>query len=147
MTETEPKRRWFRFSLRMLFVVVTIVGVVSGWYVNRLRIIKIEREKLAGMWQLELNLPPGPPVRDLEMDKQDVGVPSNGIGEIDFHMVQPERTSDGTMGNLSRAIYRFNGDTIEVAQGHPGEPRPTNFDPKTASVWKAKRILPGISKP
>ena len=31
MTETKPKRRWFRFSLRTLFVLVTIIGVGAGW--------------------------------------------------------------------------------------------------------------------
>ena len=30
MTETKPKRRWFRFSLRTLFVLVTIVGHLCG---------------------------------------------------------------------------------------------------------------------
>ena len=31
MTETKPKRRWFRFSLRTLFMLVTVDGVVAGW--------------------------------------------------------------------------------------------------------------------
>jgi hypothetical protein len=31
MTDTKPKRRWFRFSLRTLFVMVTIIGVAAGW--------------------------------------------------------------------------------------------------------------------
>jgi len=30
MTST-PKRRWFRFSLRTLFVVVTVLGIWLGW--------------------------------------------------------------------------------------------------------------------
>jgi hypothetical protein len=30
MTETKPKRRWFRFSLRTLFVVVTVICVAIG---------------------------------------------------------------------------------------------------------------------
>jgi len=33
MTPT-PKRRWFRFSLRTLFVVVTVFAVWLGWNVN-----------------------------------------------------------------------------------------------------------------
>jgi hypothetical protein len=31
MAETKPKRRWFRFSLRTLFVLVAIIGVPLGW--------------------------------------------------------------------------------------------------------------------
>src|SRR5262245_21854409 len=39
VTETKPKRRWFRFSLRTLFVLVTITGVAAGWadQLNRIR--------------------------------------------------------------------------------------------------------------
>jgi hypothetical protein len=44
MTETKPKRRWFRFSLRMLFVLVTLVGVVAGWVAYQLNWIRQRRE-------------------------------------------------------------------------------------------------------
>ena len=40
MTETKPKRRWFRFSLRTLFVVVTIVGVAACWVTYQLNWIR-----------------------------------------------------------------------------------------------------------
>jgi hypothetical protein len=40
MTETKPKRRWFRFSLRTLFVLVTVVGVVAGWVAYQLNWIR-----------------------------------------------------------------------------------------------------------
>jgi hypothetical protein len=30
MTETKPKRRWFSFSLRTMFLLVTIIGVAVG---------------------------------------------------------------------------------------------------------------------
>jgi hypothetical protein len=30
MTEAKPKRRWFRFSLRTLFVLVTVFGIGAG---------------------------------------------------------------------------------------------------------------------
>jgi hypothetical protein len=31
MTDAKPKRRWFRFSLRTLFVLVAIAGITVGW--------------------------------------------------------------------------------------------------------------------
>ena len=37
MTETKPKRRWFRFSLRSLLVLVTAFCVWLGWEVNATR--------------------------------------------------------------------------------------------------------------
>ena len=37
MTEAKPKRRWFRFSLRTLFVLVTAFCVWLGWEVNAAR--------------------------------------------------------------------------------------------------------------
>lgn len=40
MTETKPKHRWLRFSLRTLFVLVTIVGVAAGWMACQLNWIR-----------------------------------------------------------------------------------------------------------
>jgi hypothetical protein len=40
--------------------------------------------------------------------KFDLGMPSNGVGIIDFHM--------NVGGGVSKAIYHFEGDTIQVAQ-------------------------------
>ena len=45
MTETKPKRRWFRFSLRTLLIVVTIIGIVLAWRAHELRLIR-QRDKL-----------------------------------------------------------------------------------------------------
>src|SRR4249919_3316018 len=42
-----PKRRWFRFSLRTMFVVVTIFGVWLGWQLN------IVRERKAILVEME----------------------------------------------------------------------------------------------
>ena len=39
MTETEPKRRSFRFSLRTLFILVTIADVAAGWVERQLNSI------------------------------------------------------------------------------------------------------------
>jgi hypothetical protein len=46
MNETKPKRCWFRFSLRMLFFLVTIVGVAAGWVAYQLNWIR-ERDKFS----------------------------------------------------------------------------------------------------
>jgi hypothetical protein len=40
-----PKRRWFQFSLRTLFVVVTVVALFSGWIGWRLNQAR-QRENL-----------------------------------------------------------------------------------------------------
>jgi hypothetical protein len=37
MTETKPKRRWFRFSLRALLVFTTVLCVWLGFKVNAAR--------------------------------------------------------------------------------------------------------------
>ena len=44
MTETKPKRRWFRFSLRTLFVLVTITSVTAWWWTRQLNWVR-ERHK------------------------------------------------------------------------------------------------------
>jgi hypothetical protein len=37
MVNVAPKRRWFRFSLRTLFVVVAVFAVWLGWNVRQIR--------------------------------------------------------------------------------------------------------------
>ncbi len=42
-----PKRRWFRFSLRTMFVVVTVLAVLLGWIVYQFNWIRQRHELLA----------------------------------------------------------------------------------------------------
>lgn len=37
MTEIKPKRRWFRFSMRTLLIVMTLLCVGIGWKMNQVR--------------------------------------------------------------------------------------------------------------
>lgn len=46
MSEQAPKRRWFRFGLLTMFVVVTVFGCWLGWQVNLIRQRGHEREWL-----------------------------------------------------------------------------------------------------
>ena len=54
-------RRWFRFSLRTLFVVVTIAGLLAGWVAYQLNWIRQRNEVIiGGDWDTDptvLNLP------------------------------------------------------------------------------------------
>jgi hypothetical protein len=43
---TSPKRRWFQWSLRTLFVVVTVFGCWLGWNINILRQRAQMRERI-----------------------------------------------------------------------------------------------------
>jgi hypothetical protein len=49
MTETKPKRHWFSFSLRTLFVLVTIIGVGAAWVTYQLDWIR-DRHKFLQNW-------------------------------------------------------------------------------------------------
>ncbi len=42
-----PKRRWFRFSLRTLFVMLAVVGTLFGWRRHTLLVVEQRRELLA----------------------------------------------------------------------------------------------------
>jgi hypothetical protein len=48
MIDAKPKRRWFRFGLRTLFVLVTVIGAWLGYHFNWIR----ERHKLIGLYGL-----------------------------------------------------------------------------------------------
>ena len=41
-----PRRRWFRYSLRALFLVVTVLGCWLGWQANIVRQRKAVRDEL-----------------------------------------------------------------------------------------------------
>ena|ERR1051325_8457872 len=43
---TSPRRRWFRFSLRTLFLLVTILGVFLGWLGGQIKWIMDRHEAL-----------------------------------------------------------------------------------------------------
>ena len=51
MTESKPKRRWFRFSLRTLFVLVLIFALPMAWLSWQL---SIARYRLAMLKQIEV---------------------------------------------------------------------------------------------
>ena len=38
MTETNPKRRWFRYSIRDLLLVIAVVALASGWWFDHKRL-------------------------------------------------------------------------------------------------------------
>jgi hypothetical protein len=51
MTTNAPKRQWLRFSLRTLFVAITILGVFVGYVVHSLRWIR-ERNEWRHEWDV-----------------------------------------------------------------------------------------------
>ncbi len=51
---TAPNRRWFRFSLRTLFVVVTCLGCLLGWLAYNLNWIRERRHAVRWLSQQEL---------------------------------------------------------------------------------------------
>ena len=40
MTETKPKRRWFRFSIRDILLTTAIIALVAGWWLDHRRITR-----------------------------------------------------------------------------------------------------------
>src|SRR5689334_1596708 len=118
------KSRWYQFSLRTLLVVVFLVAGGAAWYGYRVRLIEQERSRLAGTWYARFGTePPSFGIGAVAMSGQGVElhVPYGGIGRIDFQM------ENGS--GISRGIYRWDGDTITVAQSPPNQPRPTSFEP------------------
>jgi hypothetical protein len=42
MTETKPKRRWFRFSIRDLLLLTAIIAIATGWWLDHRRLTGID---------------------------------------------------------------------------------------------------------
>ena len=47
MTSTKPKRRWYRFSLKTLLIVMTLFTVAVGWVGSRMNRARVNRERVA----------------------------------------------------------------------------------------------------
>jgi hypothetical protein len=41
MTETKPKRRWFRFSIRDLLWLTVVVAIGLGWWLDHNRLSEV----------------------------------------------------------------------------------------------------------
>src|SRR5262245_10371497 len=103
MSEIKSNRRWLRprFGLRTMFVVITVFAGLCAWHGHRLRVLNAERERLRGIWLVGDELH-GHQIDYLE--KQDLGMPSDGIGQIDFHLNSPTWRPDGDILKISRGI-------------------------------------------
>jgi len=40
MDESKPKRRWFQFNLRMLFVLVALAACATAWFCGQIHLVK-----------------------------------------------------------------------------------------------------------
>ena len=75
-----PKRRWFRFSLRTMFVVVTIFGVWLGWQ------LKIVRERKAILREILQSTDVGDfSYMDLESEVGQPGMDQYEFARISLH--------------------------------------------------------------
>ena len=45
----KPRRRWLAFSLRTLFVLMTVLGCLSGWIVYQYRIVRMRQEAMKAL--------------------------------------------------------------------------------------------------
>lgn len=52
MTSLKPKLRWFQYSLRTLFVVVTLCAIPCSWFAVKMQEAKRERESAATIEEL-----------------------------------------------------------------------------------------------
>jgi hypothetical protein len=53
---SNPKRRWFRFSLRTLLVFVTIASAGFGWLATKVRAKQREREAVRALLELDCDI-------------------------------------------------------------------------------------------
>jgi hypothetical protein len=129
-----------RFSTRTMLAVAALFALGMAWYGNRLRTVEREREQLSEAWLIlasgEISRVGGK-VRRFDVEAANVTLlpPENGIGRIDFAML------DGS--GTSRAIYQRKGDLLKFASAEVGRPRPTDFTPaRNVYVWYCMRENP-----
>jgi hypothetical protein len=48
----KPRRRWFRFGLRSVFLAILIIAMACGWIGYRHRTVSMETQAIGGRWEM-----------------------------------------------------------------------------------------------
>jgi hypothetical protein len=125
MSEPTAKRRWLRFGLRTLFVVVTVFCVWLGW---QLHIVRVRREMLETIEPLDVFVTSSPVMRQAIQD---------------YYVRHPEHPRKA----LTIPFYRaWLGDEaiVQIATfGNYDEAELMRFFPEAEVMYDASRGLPG----
>lgn len=60
-----PRRRWFRFGLRTMFVVLTVLAMFFGWFGWQANVVRHRRLARARSYQLRVAFFPKVPIGNL----------------------------------------------------------------------------------
>jgi uncharacterized protein HemX len=112
MTETKPKRRWFRFSIRDLLWLTVVVGMGLGWWIDHHRQTTLTAEATAFAESL---LPREPTIGYLQRQIQQVqrirneAISRNDLATIatcDKSIAQYQHSIDERRDQLRQAAIR-----------------------------------------
>ena len=135
-----PKRRWFRFSLRTLFVVVTVLCLWLGWNVHQVQQRKEWLEYIqangAAIWSEE---PPRRTTRSKNYPADHLPLIRRLLGA---HPIGTIQLSHGrfTEDDLARVTGLFPEADVSIAPNMGGfmKPRPLKIDQHTVPTSPAK---------
>jgi uncharacterized protein (TIGR03067 family) len=118
--DANPRRRWFRFSLRTLFLAILTIASVCGWIGYRYRTVSMETQAVGGRWRMFTV--DGNPIL-----KGDGTVYTIEFCEFNVDPFHEPRWLDqySPRGKTVRAIYRWDGDEMLITAASPGDERPT----------------------
>jgi hypothetical protein len=117
--DEKPRRRWFRFGLRSLCLLILIIAMVCGWIVYRHRSVSLEMRAIGGHW--------GMFTVDGNRILWDGKVMTIDFSDFSVNPFQEPRWLDihSPGGKTTRAIYPWDGDEILLTAAPPGDDRPT----------------------
>ena len=139
-----PKRRWFKFDLRTMFVVVTIFGVWLGWQ------LRVVRERKAILAEIERS---GPGLADLHLYWLP-GPKESYAGPVDLQNYEAARISSvrqllgdnarrtlvmpASLGPqwVERAEYAFPETELFIYRSRPGSASEPNYSAFRDSLYK-----------
>lgn len=141
--QSKPRRRWFRFTLRTLFVLLTVFGLGGGWLVSQINLLKERRLLVARIEQCRRNAfahsfamysPDDYPGVSLTADRYWCSLGPRLLGDTGYHFLRlPQHV---TAGEAQRYVKAFPEAFIvrEIVRG----PRTVIYLPVSGSLAPAE---------
>ncbi len=130
--------------MRLHLLALIVIGLVVGTALSQDKAGKTDQDKIQGTWTFVSGERGGKPLPDDDVKDRKISFAGNKMKmknkdqerEVTFKLnpdKKPKEIDVDFDGQMGMGIYQLDGDTLKVAHGELGDPRPTEFASKADS--------------